>query len=505
MAAHPARGDRRRDARGGAAATCSPARARSCWRANAGRAARPGRRRRPAIRRRPAHPFGLWLALYALSGFVALSLEILWFRLVDVAVKSTAFTFGTVLAIYLLGSAAGCLLALGSVDRLRRPLAVFLLAQCAILLLSGAVRARARARCRPPRPATPGSSTTGRTYRFFRLGHVFDLVPASRSLYVALPLFLFALPTLLMGFAFPVLQRAVHDELRTSGRKVGVAAGREHRGLRRGQPARRPGRRCSGSGRRGRFGCWRWRASCSRRGHRGTRASASPSRRSRSSLLAAALPGREDAVAPAPRPDRGGAARDLRGGRDRRRRRSRPDDGVRCRLSVNGKGNSWLPFGGVHTVLGALPATGAPRAARRGRRRPRLGRHRVGRGLPARDAVGSPSSRSRRPSRASCGGYAAHRQRSRPAQLALRPPRAMRLEDGRRALEAGAARYDVIETDAIWPESAGSGNLYSVEFFSACARRLRPGGLDVHVGAHRARQGDLPHGVPARARSRGRR
>src|SRR5512134_3930907 len=29
------------------------------------------------------HPFGLWLSLYALSGFVALSLEILWFRLVD--------------------------------------------------------------------------------------------------------------------------------------------------------------------------------------------------------------------------------------------------------------------------------------------------------------------------------------------------------------------------------------------------------------------------------------
>ena len=22
---------------------------------------------------------------------------------------------------------------------------------------------------------------------------------------------------------------------------------------------------------------------------------------------------------------------------------------------MNGKGNSWLPFGGVHTVLGALP------------------------------------------------------------------------------------------------------------------------------------------------------
>ena len=48
--------------------------------------------------------------LYALSGFVALSLEILWFRLMDVAVKSTAFTFGTVLAVYLAGNGVGSLL-----------------------------------------------------------------------------------------------------------------------------------------------------------------------------------------------------------------------------------------------------------------------------------------------------------------------------------------------------------------------------------------------------------
>src|SRR6266571_1419005 len=44
----------------------------------------------------------LWAVLYALSGFTALALEILWFRLIDVSVKSTAFTFGTVLCVYLL-------------------------------------------------------------------------------------------------------------------------------------------------------------------------------------------------------------------------------------------------------------------------------------------------------------------------------------------------------------------------------------------------------------------
>ena len=61
----------------------------------------------------------------------------------------------------------------------------------------------------------------------------------------------------------------------------------------------------------------------------------------------------------------------------------------------------------------------------------------------------------------------------------LKDPRlSLRIEDGRRAIEAGRdVLFDAIETDAIWPESAGSGNLYSLEFFEACARRLRAGGL----------------------------
>ena len=63
----------------------------------------------PSSARGPTQSFALWMGLYALSGFCALSLEILWFRMLDVAVKANAFTFGTMLAVYLMGSAAGCL------------------------------------------------------------------------------------------------------------------------------------------------------------------------------------------------------------------------------------------------------------------------------------------------------------------------------------------------------------------------------------------------------------
>ncbi|HEX9188049.1 MAG TPA: fused MFS/spermidine synthase, partial [Vicinamibacteria bacterium] len=177
------------------------------------RAARP----RTAAEPPASQPFVNWLWLYAFSGFVALSLEIVWFRILDVAVKSTAFTFGTVLAIYLLGSAAGCFAATAVLERVRRPLRVFLLVQCALL-------AAAAAGLLLLTYSLPNDSfyrEYWRGYGFFALGRDSDGVPLSR-LYVQLPLLLFGVPTVLMGFSFPVLQRAVHDDVRDSGRKVGL-------------------------------------------------------------------------------------------------------------------------------------------------------------------------------------------------------------------------------------------------------------------------------------------
>jgi len=41
--------------------------------------------------------------------------------------------------------------------------------------------------------------------------------------------------------------------------------------------------------------------------------------------------------------------------------------------------------------------------------------------------------------------------------------------------DAQRRRYDVIEADALWPDSAYSGNLYSLEYFRLLQRRLKPG------------------------------
>jgi hypothetical protein len=51
--------------------------------------------------------------------------------------------------------------------------------------------------------------------------------------------------------------------------------------------------------------------------------------------------------------------------------------------------------------------------------------------------------------------------------------------DGRRALARGNESWDVIEADAILPESSHSGLLYSAEFLQTVRARLKPGGLYV--------------------------
>jgi spermidine synthase len=173
------------------------------------------------VQARPdAHRFGLWLALYATSGFCALALEILWFRLIDVAVKASAFTFGTVLSIYLVGLATGSLLGGRLVARLRDPLRAFLLLQCALLFYAG-LGVLVLASASPNWPGMAWFFKYWHSRAGLPLGKVWDAGTLVR-LYLLLPVALYALPTVLMGVSFATLQRAVQSDSRTSGFKVGV-------------------------------------------------------------------------------------------------------------------------------------------------------------------------------------------------------------------------------------------------------------------------------------------
>jgi predicted membrane-bound spermidine synthase len=75
--------------------------------------------------------------------------------------------------------------------------------------------------------------------------------------------------------------------------------------------------------------------------------------------------------------------------------------------------------------------------------------------------------------------YAATRPDSALAALTRDPRFTLAVGDGRREIFVSGARYDVIEADAILPQTSHSGMLYSVEFLSLVRESLKPGGLFV--------------------------
>jgi hypothetical protein len=418
-----------------------------------------------------ARPLPLWLLLYGLSGFLALSLEIVWFRLVDVAAKSTAFTFGTVLGIYLLGSAAGALGGAAVVGRIRRPLRAFLLVQCAILALAALPVILAVALPPDTRKFSWFVEYWGH-YDFFPLGHDTDRTNIVR-LYVQMPLALFFLPTVLMGFSFPILQRAVHDDPDASGRRVGLLQAANILGCTLGSLL---------------VGL----LALEHLGTPGTLralillglvfAAVGVRAYGRGFLVPGLLLALLAALVPGPDP----LWRRLHGLVERPPLALFEEDATSVvaltpdengfRLSVNGKGNSWLPYGSGHTVLGAVPASVHPAPI-----------DVAVVGLGSGDTAWAASYRTETRS-TTVFEISAPQPRILwrlvgltdvpDTRRLLEDPRVVILvEDGRKALEADPRTYDLIEADATWPETSGSGNLYSLEFFRAAGRRLKPGGI----------------------------
>lgn len=426
----------------------------------------------PAAEAAPAWHPGSWVPLYALSGFCALALEILWFRLFDVAARATAFSFGTVLAIYLAGTALGSLAGARSTLRLRAPLTAFLAAQGLILLYAG---------LGPLLLVWLPASTPGfaALVEYWRGGDVFLLGRSPQTgllllLYGLLPVALYGPATFLMGLSFPILQRAVQDEARTSGLKTGLLQAANITGC------------VAGSLLAGLFGLqWLGTADTLRvllvigcafplLGLRaGPRA---PFALGTAGLLALALAlpsgpalwARLHGVAQA---EQALVAEDASGVV-----LLNPAEAGRWKVWTNGHHHSSLPFGGVHTLLGALPALLHPRPER-------VAIVGLGSGDTAWAASLRPET-SELDVFEICGaqrpllGQLAARARLPDLSRLLEDPR-LRLQvvDGRQALARRPGHYDLIELDPLWPYYAYSGNLYSREFFELAAASLRPGGI----------------------------
>jgi spermidine synthase len=412
-----------------------------------------------------------WAALYGLSGFCALSLEILWFRLLDVALKSTAFTFGTVLSLYLLGASAGCLLAAPLAPHIRRPLKAFLLCQCLLLSYAGlAVMLLVRLPDRTPVLSWFYQYWAGGTWFF--LGWT-ESPSALMKLYFWLPLALFGPATVLMGLSFPILQRAVHDDPRTAGLKVGLLQAANTAGCMLGSL----GVGLIALSFLGSMGTLRLLMACGVAfaavgvWHYGSR--------SAFSVVTAAL-----AVLAVALPGQASLWRRLHGATTERALFDEDATSVgavlpiagRWQVFVNGRAHSWLPFAGTHSWLGAAPVLVHPAPT-----------DVAVVGLGSGDTAWASGCRSET---RSITVYEISRPQPRllfrlaaleslPGLRAFLGDPRLRviIADGRKALADAPRRFDMIEADALWPEAAYSGNLYSVEFFRACARKLKPGGL----------------------------
>ncbi len=79
-----------------------------------------------------ANPWMLWV--YLVSGFTALSYEIIWNRVLVLRLGSSVYAYSVMLTVYLLGLTLGSAIMSRYVKRLRRPMTAFLIVQIALAL-----------------------------------------------------------------------------------------------------------------------------------------------------------------------------------------------------------------------------------------------------------------------------------------------------------------------------------------------------------------------------------
>jgi spermidine synthase len=410
-----------------------------------------------------------WSLLVFVSGFLIVALQIVWYRLIGVLLQSNGYSFSLVLAVFLLGDAAGLLVGARVIDRIADPRRFF-------FLMQGTATALALA---------------GAWFVWLAIG--WGLLPATfvdvdimgpdtaRPALIALLLAIVVLPaSFVMGFSFPVVQKAVQQDLDRLGSRVGYvqlanifgnSAGSLVAGLLLLDLFGTAGtlRVLLGIGLA--FAVLQLLAAL--RGGGGPRWAWIPAM-----LLAAGLalfPGDESFW------------RRLHGLTTERAIVAEDKTGLsvlkladerRGKLYIQGHSQSDLPFATVHSFLGVIgPLThdrptrvlvigsgtgGTPYAA---------GAHPRTDNVKVIEIVAPVVETLRR--------HAASGQAPAIDQLLRKGKFDMTIADGRHALALDGTKYDVIEADAILPKTALSGLLNSQEFFRQVRAKLAPGGLYV--------------------------
>lgn len=409
-----------------------------------------------------------WTLLVFLSGFLIVALEILWVRVLGIAGQGSAYAFPLILGVFLVADAAGMLYGARWVQRIADVRRAFILLQAwAGLFAAATLLALWLLYPWPPFAAVMGMDSFRTT------------LPALGWL-ALLSIVLIGMPAFLLGMSFPVVQRAVQRDMASVGFRVGIvqlgniignAAGSLVCGLvllhllgTSGTAAALLGLALA------MLGWWLWRIA--REGRRDVPAFALaaamvaaiavfPGNAAWWARIHAVTDGQRALVAE----DRSGVAV------------LRLKDGAGP-MFITGHTQSRMPFWPHHVLLGALgPAIHpAPREVMV------VG---VGSGGTPYAAGWNPATHSVRaieliqPVYRVIRDYAALYPESAPAWLARDPRFELAVGDGRREIFVSNRRWDVVEADAILPQTSHSGMLYSVEFLRLVRDHLKPGGLFV--------------------------
>jgi spermidine synthase len=151
-----------------------------------------------------------WSVLVFVSGFIIVGLEIMWVRLLGTFFQSSAYAFSSILAIFLLADGLGIVAGARLVDRLARPRTSFVLVQA----LAVAVAALSLALVHAGLAWFGLDSLVGADMDRHRGP---GLVAA-----LLLAVAVVAPPSFLMGLSFPFVQKAIQRDFATVGRRVGL-------------------------------------------------------------------------------------------------------------------------------------------------------------------------------------------------------------------------------------------------------------------------------------------
>jgi spermidine synthase len=152
-----------------------------------------------------------WSLLVFISGFLIVALQIVWYRLIGVLLQSNGYSFSLVLSVFLLGDAAGLLVGARTIDRIADPRRFFFLMQgiATVLALAGAW-------------FVYWAIGAGVLPNSFVDRDIMSGRPADVTM-IAFLLLIVVLPaSFIMGFSFPVVQKAVQRDIDRLGERVGL-------------------------------------------------------------------------------------------------------------------------------------------------------------------------------------------------------------------------------------------------------------------------------------------